>query len=148
MFNFSTQRLSLVGVQYVCACVSCGRLTAAIYHRRAGWQGDLLELWGNYGNGGLVYPRLCQVENKKLMCLMSCASAVVVTETEWTTQWLLWQQSQIWLCVCVWEARSIVFQQYDLSLFSQHESQHWMLTLIDIVLLQRVDKIWKKNTLP
>lgn len=35
-------------------------LTAAVYDRGAGWQGDLLELRGNYGNGRLVYPRLCR----------------------------------------------------------------------------------------
>lgn len=57
-------------------CVPCGRLTAAVYHRRAGWQGDLLELWGNYGNRRLVYPWLCQVENKELTRLLSCTLGI------------------------------------------------------------------------
>lgn len=60
-----------------CVCVSCVRLTAPVYHRRAGWQGDLLELWRNYGNRRLVYPGLCQVENKTLTCLLSCKQLFV-----------------------------------------------------------------------
>lgn len=55
---------------FVYVRASCGTLTAAVYDCRAGWQGDLLELWGNYGNRMLVYPRLYQVENKKLAHLL------------------------------------------------------------------------------
>lgn len=66
--------------------MSCETLTAAVYNRGAGWQGDFLELWGNYGNRRLVYPRLCQVENKKLNCLLrqhekSAAASAKVTDT-------------------------------------------------------------------
>lgn len=39
-----------------------GVLTAAVDHGGAGWQGYLLELWGNHSDGQLVYPRLCEVE--------------------------------------------------------------------------------------
>ena len=61
-------------------CLSCETLTAAVYDRRAGWQGDLLELRRNYGNRRLVYPWLCQVENKKLTRLLS---PTFVTEALW-----------------------------------------------------------------
>jgi len=50
----------------VCVCVFVCVLTVAVDDRGAGWQGDLLELWGNHGNGRFVYPRLCQVESEEL----------------------------------------------------------------------------------
>lgn len=83
----------------LCICVSSGRLTAAVYHRRAGWQGDLLELWGNYGNRRLVYPWLCQVENKELTWLNSAVHQLFVTEAESTSQWLPLKTSQLQLHV-------------------------------------------------
>lgn len=50
----------------ICARVPRGRLTAAVDDRGAGWQGDLLELRGNYGDGRPVYPGLCRGGKKQM----------------------------------------------------------------------------------
>lgn len=88
-FFFATKPLSL---QLLNISLSSETLTAAVYDCRAGWQGDLLELWGNYGNRRLVYPRLCEAENKNLTRLVTCAPAVCVCSSA-RSQRPLWQKS-------------------------------------------------------